>query len=141
MMRVTRTGPWTTSLSSLSGCRLSHFLFGVIPIANSTEQESGVPKFNFSIPHPLSSEDARAKLDRFIEGLEAKFADSAKDIERSWEGDSLVYSFKTYGITIAGRMTVEEGSVAVEGDLPITAMMFKGKIESEIKKNLERLLK
>ena len=100
-----------------------------------------MPKFNFAIPHSLNSEDARDRLDRFIEGLEAKFADSAKDIERSWEGNSLAYSFKTYGIKIAGQMDVEEGKVNVIGDLPITAMMFKGKIESEIRKNLERLLK
>lgn len=100
-----------------------------------------MPKFDFSIPHPLSIEDARDRLDRFIEGLEAKFADSAKDIERNWEGNSLAYSFKTFGITIAGKMDVEDGKVNVMGDLPITAMMFKGKIESEIRKNLERLLK
>lgn len=100
-----------------------------------------MPKFNFSIPHPLSVEDARERLDRFIEGLEAKFAESANDIERNWQGNSLVYSFKTYGIKIAGQMDVEEGKVNVMGDLPITAMMFKGKIESEIRKNLERLLK
>ena len=100
-----------------------------------------MPKFRFSIPHPLSLADARDRLDRFIEGLEAKFAESAKDIERSWEGDSLVYSFKTYGIKISGRMDVADDTVTVNGDLPITAMMFKGKIESEIKKNLERLLK
>ena len=100
-----------------------------------------MPKFNFSIPHPLSIEDAKEKLDRFIEGLEAKFAENANDIERDWQGNSLIYSFKTFGIKISGQMDVADGTVAVTGDLPMTAMMFKGKIESEIKKNLERLLK
>ena len=100
-----------------------------------------MPKFNFSIPHPLSVDDAKEKLNKFIEGLEAKLDDSVKDLERSWEGDALNFGFKTFGIKIAGTMTVEEGSVTVAGDLPITAMMFKGKIESEIKSNLERLLK
>ena len=100
-----------------------------------------MPKFNFEIPHPLSVADAKDRLDRFIEGLEAKLGDSVKNLERNWEGDSLLFGFRTFGINISGKMDVEEDRVKVEGDLPLSAMMFKGKIESEIKENLQRLLK
>lgn len=100
-----------------------------------------MPKFNFSIPHTLSADDAKSRLDRFIEALEAKADGSVADLEKKWEDNALVFGFKTYGIKIGGRMTVEENQITIDGDLPISAMMFKGKIESEIKKQLERLLK
>ena len=100
-----------------------------------------MPKFNFEIPHQLSAADAKEKLQRFTETLEAKLGDSVKDLEQSWEGDTLSFGFKTYGIKIAGKLRVEANRVAFDGDLPITAMMFKGKIESEIRQQLERLLR
>ena len=99
-----------------------------------------MPKFNFSIPHSLSTEEAKGRLDRFIEALEAKADGSVADLEKKWEDNALVFGFKTYGIKIGGRMTIEEDKVVIDGDLPISAMMFKGKIESEIKKQLDRLL-
>jgi len=100
-----------------------------------------VPKINFEIPHPLSNEDAKDRLQRFVESLESKFQDNVSDLQQSWEGDRLDFGFKTYGIKIAGNINVEDSRIAVDIDLPISAMMFKGKIESEIRKQLERLLK
>ena len=100
-----------------------------------------MPKFNFEIPHQLSAADAKDRLERFIEGLEAKLGDSVKNLEQSWNGDTLSFGFRTFGINITGNLGVEEDRVTVEGDLPFSAMMFKGKIESEIRKQLERLLK
>lgn len=100
-----------------------------------------MPKINFEIPHPLSNEDAKDRLQRFVESLESKFQDNVSDLQQSWEGDRLDFGFKTYGIKIAGNINVEDSRIAVDIDLPISAMMFKGKIESEIRKQLERLLK
>lgn len=100
-----------------------------------------MPKFHVAVPHMLSQQDARKLLDRFIEEvIVKKFQDSVGDLEQHWEGDALAFSFKTFGIQIAGKCTVSDNEVAVDGDLPFTAMMFKGKIESEIKKQLERLM-
>jgi putative polyhydroxyalkanoate system protein len=100
-----------------------------------------VPKINFEILHSMSDEEAKDRLERFVESLEAKFQDNVSDLQQSWEGDQLNFSFKTFGIKIAGKLAVEENRVAVDIDLPISAMMFKGKIQGEIQKQLERLLK
>jgi putative polyhydroxyalkanoate system protein len=100
-----------------------------------------MPKFQVAVPHTLSQQDARKLLDRFIEEvIVKKFQDSVGDLEQHWEGDDLAFSFKTFGMQIAGKCTVSDNEVVVAGDLPFTAMMFKGKIESEIKRQLERLM-
>jgi hypothetical protein len=93
------------------------------------------------MPHPLSAEDAKTKLQRFIESLQSKFQDNVSELEQTWNGDSLGFGFKTFGIKIAGKIDVAENHITVDGDLPLTAMMFKGKIESEMRQQLERLLK
>lgn len=100
-----------------------------------------MPKINFEIPHSLSADEAKDRLQRFVESLEAKFQDNVSDLQQSWEGENLTFGFKTYGIKIAGTIGVEELRIPVAVDLPFSAMMFKGKIESEIRKQLERLLR
>jgi putative polyhydroxyalkanoate system protein len=100
-----------------------------------------VPKIHFEIPHPLSAADAKEKLQRFVESLRARFQDNVSELEQSWNGDSLGFGFKTFGIKIAGTIEVADKLITVDGDLPLTAMMFKGKIESEMRQQLERLLK
>jgi putative polyhydroxyalkanoate system protein len=99
-----------------------------------------MPKFNVTVPHPLSQQDARERLDRFADVLGEKFKDQVNDLQQSWEGDTLRFSFKSYGILLKGGVTVAEKQLNVDGELPFSAMMFKGKIESAIKEQLEKLV-
>jgi putative polyhydroxyalkanoate system protein len=100
-----------------------------------------MPKFNVQVPHPLDKQAAHDRLDRFADVLREKFKDQVSDLEQSWDGDTLNFSFKSYGIQLKGGVTVGENQLDVAGDLPFTAMMFKGKIESAIREQLERLVK
>jgi len=99
-----------------------------------------VPKLNFEIPHTLSAEDAKSRLERFSESIKTKFQDQAKDIEQSWNGNVLSFGFKTMGMKISGNIEVGEEQLKVDSDIPFAAMMFKGKIESAMKEQLGRLL-
>src|SRR3954469_1324712 len=99
-----------------------------------------MPKFGVRVPHQLSKDDARSRLERFVEMIEAKYADRVSDLQQSWEGDTLKFHFKTYGIPLDGGITVADKELNVAGDIPFTAMMFKGKIESEIREQLEKIV-
>lgn len=100
-----------------------------------------MPKIHFEVPHPLSAADAKDRLQRFIEALQSKFEDKVSDLSQSWTDNSLNFGFNTFGIKIAGKIEALDQKIVVDGDLPLTAMMFKGKIESEMRQQLERLLK
>ena len=89
-----------------------------------------MPKLNFSIPHSQTKENARQKLEKFAESMKSKFQDQVSDLEESWEGDKMNFGFNTFGISIKGDITVAERDLAVVCELPISAMLFKGKIES-----------
>lgn len=99
-----------------------------------------MPKFNLEIPHQLSVDEAKDRLTRFTEMISSKFQDSVEDLEQSWSGDSLSFGFKTFGFKIQGEIEVLENKLVLNGDLPFAAMMFKGKIESEIRQQLERIM-
>jgi hypothetical protein len=51
------------------------------------------------------------------------------------------FSFSTFGFKIAGALEAADQMVTVRGDLPFAAAMFKGKIEGDIRQQLEKLLK
>lgn len=97
-----------------------------------------MPKFSVNVPHSLSEPDARERLDRFTETVGS--SNQVSDLEQSWEGNTLNFGFKTYGIPLKGSVAVSEGQLQVDGDLPFSAMMFKGKIEGEIRKVLGKLM-
>jgi putative polyhydroxyalkanoate system protein len=99
-----------------------------------------MPKFSVQVPHQLTKDEAHARLERFVEMLEQKYADKVSDVQQSWEGDTLRFHFKTYGIPLDGGITVTDSELNLAGDLPFAAMMFKGKIESDIRNELERLV-
>lgn len=99
-----------------------------------------MPKFGVRVPHTLTKDEARSRLERFIDMLTAKKGNQLSDLQQSWEGDTLKFHFKTYGIAIDGGITVGDNDLDLAGDLPFAAMMFKGKIETEIREQLEKLV-
>jgi putative polyhydroxyalkanoate system protein len=99
-----------------------------------------MPKFSVQVPHTLTPDEARARLDRFAEVLQHKYPNQVSDLEQSWENDTLRFRFKTYGIPLEGGIIVGERDLNLNGDLPFSAMMFRGKIESTIREELEQLM-
>ncbi len=99
-----------------------------------------MPQFNVTVPHTLSREDARAKLEKFSEFLQQKFQGQVKNVEESWEGDTLNFAFRTYGINLKGNIAVNDSDLKLTGEIPFSAMMFRGKIESAIREQLENLV-
>jgi len=99
-----------------------------------------VPKFQLEVPHQLGAAEAKSRLERFIEVMQGKFQEKVSDLSQGWAGNTLNFGFKTFGIKINGAIDVGEEALHVAGDIPFAAMMFKGKIESEIREQLGRLM-
>jgi hypothetical protein len=100
-----------------------------------------VPKFQLEVPHTFTAEEAKSRLERFIDSLQAQYGDKVSELEQAWNGNKLTFGFKTFGFKIAGAIASLEKKLAVSGDIPFAAMMFKGKIESEIREQLSRLMR
>jgi putative polyhydroxyalkanoate system protein len=99
-----------------------------------------MPKFGVTVPHRLTKDEARSRLERFAEVLQTKFEGKVSDLNQSWDGDTLKFSFKSFGIQLSGGIAVNDDNLKLDGELPFAAMMFRGKIESDIKEQLERIV-
>ncbi len=100
-----------------------------------------MPKINMEIPHALAAEEAKRRLEHKAEFLQSQYGDQVKDMTQSWLGNILSFGFKTMGMRFDGTVGVEDDKIVVNGDIPFAAMMFKGKIESELKSQMERILR
>ncbi|QDU75134.1 Putative polyhydroxyalkanoic acid system protein (PHA_gran_rgn) [Bremerella volcania] len=100
-----------------------------------------MPGFKVEVPHPLGQDEAASRVKTLLEHLRGRFEGQIKDMQQTWTDDDVMqFSFKTAGLVIKGEMDVQPDSVLVHGDLPFAAMLFKGRIESSIKEELEKCL-
>ncbi len=99
-----------------------------------------MPKVSITIPHVLGRDVAAERLKHFMERLKEKHQDKVGDLKEEWSGDTMKFSFTTFGFKISGTGALTESDVKMDIDLPFAAMMFKGKIESEIRETLTRIL-
>ena len=99
-----------------------------------------MPGFSTEVPHQLGQDGARERLKSFLDKISEKYKDQISDLTGDWTGNTLNYAFSTFGIKIDGSLDVEADKVSMKGNLPFAAMMFKGKIENDIKAALEKAL-
>lgn len=99
-----------------------------------------MPSVNIVVPHTHGQQSAFDKLHGFMAKMKEQYRDQVSDLQESWQGNQLSYSFKTFGMKVSGTVDVRDQDVAVKADLPLAAIMFKGKIEEEIRGTLQKVL-
>ena len=99
-----------------------------------------MPSINIAVPHTHGQQGAFDRLHGFMAKMKEQYKDNVSDLQESWQGNRLDYSFKTFGLKVRGAVEVQEQQVVVNADLPLAAIMFKGKIEQEIRGTLEKVL-
>lgn len=99
-----------------------------------------MPSFSTQVPHPLDQQSAVAKLTGLMNALQTKYKDVASDVQGNWADNVLNFSLKVMGFTVSGKVTVQDQLAKVEGQLPLAAAMFRGRIEESIKSELQKEL-
>jgi hypothetical protein len=99
-----------------------------------------MPELAVAVPHELGQEEATRRLKESSSFLKGNFSGQFSDLEEEWDGDMVSFAFKAFGIKVRGSLVSEASEVTMNLTLPLMAMMFKGKIEEEIKQHLGKLL-
>jgi hypothetical protein len=99
-----------------------------------------MPSYSVSVQHGLGQPAARQRVDAFLEAVIRDYAQSISDVDGHWTENRLAFRFVTMGLSISGMLVVEESLVAVSGPLPLAAALFRGRIEKQIREELQRLL-
>lgn len=99
-----------------------------------------MPSLEMSMPHQLSKEEARRRIQELLPKMKSDYADQIKDLHEEWNGDTGKFSFSVMGFAVSGTLTVNEASVDLDGNLPFAATFFKGKIKSVIQEKAQEVL-
>jgi hypothetical protein len=99
-----------------------------------------MPKLTVTVPHQLGVPEAQQRLQGFVNKLKNAYPDRVSNLQEEWVQNLLNFAFSIMGMSVKGTMAVNDQDVTVNGDLPFAAMMFKGRIEQEIRDNLTRVL-
>ncbi len=100
-----------------------------------------MPRISITVPHELGQAEASSRLQGFTNKIKEKYADQIKDLEEEIGENSGRFSFKTMGAKISGDIAISDSEVNLNCDMPFVLAMFKGRIESEMRTQLERVLK
>jgi hypothetical protein len=93
-----------------------------------------------SFPHGLGRETALERLRARLAKLKERHGEKVSNLRESWSDNILDFGFSTYGFAVQGKITVEENAVNLDSQIPFAAMMFKGKIEQELRDQMTRVL-
>jgi hypothetical protein len=99
-----------------------------------------MPALKLNFPHQLGREVAQTRLRGLLDKVKARHGDKVSDLRESWAENVLNFGFRTYGFNVEGVVTVDDSEVRLDGQIPFAAVMFKGKIEQELRDTMGRVL-
>lgn len=100
-----------------------------------------MPQMIVTVPHALGQEEATARLTKKMEEVKAKHLYAVQDLVETWpDPNTLEFSFKALGFAVSGHCSSKPDAVTLDLDLPVAAVLVKGMIEAEIKKELRSVL-
>ncbi len=98
-------------------------------------------KLKISHEHTLGRDEAIERLQRFIELAKEQYGTHVSDLQEAWHEEGLDFSFRAMGFSTNGTLRVEASQVHLHSHLPLAALVFKGKIEESVRKQLARVLR
>jgi hypothetical protein len=97
-----------------------------------------------TIPHNLSRQEARVRIQNLISDGTAKYGKEIQNIEAEWRGDTCRFRFDfkkfPFSGSISGDLSVNDSDVTMKGNIPDSIAPFKNIIESAIRRKGEEFL-
>ena len=72
--------------------------------------------------------------------MQSQFGGQVKNMKESWQDYTGTFSFEVMGMSLSGVLNIEPTEVRMEGQFPMAAVPFKGKIESAMRERITELL-
>lgn len=95
---------------------------------------------NVQVPHQLSKEEAKQRIQKLLSNLKEEQKDMISHINEEWTGDDCTFNFTAKGFDVSGTLQVNPDHVAITGELPFALSFFKGMISDVIEQKAKTLL-
>jgi hypothetical protein len=101
-----------------------------------------MPTLNVTVDHQLAQAEATERLKKKRTEIKEQSTYTVSDIKEAWTSpDSLDFSFKILGFSLTGKVESLESSVRITVALPAAALLMKGTIENQVRRELEQVLR
>ena len=99
-----------------------------------------MPTISLSVPHQLGQVAAAERIKDALERVSRQYAEHVTDVEQEWQHHTLRFRFRALGFKIAGTLALHAERVECSCQMPLAAMIMRGKIETTVREELEKLL-
>jgi len=99
-----------------------------------------MPRLALETPHTIGQDEAARRLKKKFAAVRAQHGDRVNNLHEEWQDHTLSFAFQAMGMSVSGTVAVEPDCVKLDASLPLAAMMFKGMIEQQIRKEIDGLL-
>ncbi|HEY0157572.1 MAG TPA: polyhydroxyalkanoic acid system family protein [Thermoanaerobaculia bacterium] len=94
-----------------------------------------------AVPHNLTREQARKRVDQRLTSLLGQFGHQAEEMEHDWTGDTLRFKGKAKGLKVEGTVEITDAAMIVDAKLPLIASMFEGRIREAVQKEADQMFR
>jgi hypothetical protein len=100
-----------------------------------------MPALNITVAHQLSQTEATERLKKKQAEIKEQHTYTVSDLKETWTTPhSLDFAFKILGFSLTGTVESQESSVRIAVSLPAAALLMKGTIENQVRRELEQVL-
>ena len=93
-----------------------------------------------TIPHKLTQDQARTRLQSGIIDLKGKYGDKVANMQEDWNGNNMAFRLSAMGQAITGRVDVQPDAVKLDVDLPWMLAMLAGKFKPQVEQEARKML-
>ena len=100
-----------------------------------------MPSMRLEYQHTLEQKDAERRIKNLLSEVQKDYAEFVSDVHETWSDNQLDFKFKAAGFKIDGILDVQPSAVKLNGNIPITLIPVKRKIEKIISEKMHELLR
>lgn len=109
--------------------------------SNLKQKDSPMPKLNFELPAPITTDEAYSKIKNFLNSDNA-FKKMDSKLSTTFDESSKKCSLKgaQFSASLQVKPKDDQCLVAIEVEIPFALTLFKGKIKEEVEKAFKKVL-
>ncbi len=95
------------------------------------------PSMHIAVPHKMSASQAVGRIKSMLNEHRGTIMQQAKITQEEWKGNTLHFAVEIQKKPVVGTLATTENEYVLDATLPFLWRIFEGKIEKEIKKQVE----
>jgi hypothetical protein len=94
---------------------------------------------HIAVPHNTSASKAQGRVKSMLNQNRGMIMQQAKINKEEWQGTTLNFAVEIQKKAVTGSLAITDTEYVLDAQLPLLWRMFEGKIEKEIKKQIESM--